>query len=84
MHWGLKALAILAAAFAGLTACAGGDAAYTARVLVRQDAGTEDYLWKASAPVAASARPSTLRMAPDPAAVTAAFEADEDCADLET
>jgi CubicO group peptidase (beta-lactamase class C family) len=84
MHWGLKALAILAAAFAGLTACAGGDAAYTARVLVRQDAGTEDYLWKASAPVAASARPSTLRMAPDPAAVKAAFEADEDCADLET
>ncbi len=83
MRFSLSVGAAIGLVFASLTGCAGGDVAYTARVLVRQDAGTEDHLWKKSDTVNGSSLPAPLESNLDEAGVRAAFEAEADCPDLE-
>ncbi|WP_375207852.1 serine hydrolase domain-containing protein [Hyphococcus sp.] len=80
----LASLIVLAiTSLLGLWGCAGFDAGYAARVLIRQDAGTEDYLWKASAPVPAPAAASLMPRNPDPNAVTRAFAEESGIDDID-
>lgn len=58
------------------------DGAYLWRVLRHRESSTDDYRWKASAPVAAASSPAPWPEAPACPAVAAAFAGDADAADL--
>jgi len=84
--WKLTKIAIYLAGLItilSLGGCAGMDVGYISRVLVRQDASTEDYLWKRSESVKAPLITSQLALNYNRGAVQSAFLAEEDIDKLE-
>lgn len=75
----IRVTVIAAGVFAllGFWGCAGFDAAYMTRVMVRQDSGTEDHHWKRTSPIAEAETPSSLDEHIDTSRVKAAFGAAE-------